>query len=80
MAGQAPRTRRELEAGLIERAAKDEAFRRALVADPKGTLPRRLAPMRRWSRRSGSPSEAITPTDARGYFTHFGEPTLAQHL
>ena len=42
MAGQAPRTRQELEAGLIERAAKDEAFRRALVEDPRGTLEREL--------------------------------------
>jgi hypothetical protein len=42
MAEQEPRTRREIEAGLIERAAKDEAFRRALVADPKGTLEREL--------------------------------------
>ena len=42
MAGEEPRTRHELEAGLIERAAKDEAFRRALVADPRGTLEREL--------------------------------------
>src|SRR5687768_4212471 len=42
MAGQAPRTPRELEAELIERAAKDEAFRRALLADPKGTIDREL--------------------------------------
>ena len=42
MAEQAPRTRQELVAGLIERAAKDEAFRRALVADPRGTLEREL--------------------------------------
>ena len=42
MAGQAPKTRREIEAGLIERAAKDEAFRRALVDDPTGTLEREL--------------------------------------
>ena len=42
MAGQAPRTRQELEAGLIERASKEEAFRRALVADPTGTLEREL--------------------------------------
>jgi hypothetical protein len=42
MAGQEPRTRRELEAALIEKAAKDAAFRRALVADPRGTLEREL--------------------------------------
>jgi hypothetical protein len=42
MAGQAPRTRRELEAELARRAWEDEAFRRALVADPKGTLAREL--------------------------------------
>jgi hypothetical protein len=42
MAAQEPPTRHELEAGLIERAAKDEAFRRALVADPRGTLEREL--------------------------------------
>jgi hypothetical protein len=43
MAGPAPRTRHELEAGLNERAAKDAAFRRALAEDPKGTLRRELA-------------------------------------
>jgi hypothetical protein len=42
MAEQTPRPRRELEAGLIERASKDEAFRRALVADPRGTIEREL--------------------------------------
>jgi hypothetical protein len=42
MAEQAPRSRQELEAGLIERAAKDEAFRRSLVEDPRGTLEREL--------------------------------------
>jgi hypothetical protein len=42
MAGQAPTTRRELEAELIGRASKDEAFRRALVDDPTGTLEREL--------------------------------------
>ena len=42
MDGRAPRKRHELEAGLIERAAKDEAFRRALLADPTGTLEREL--------------------------------------
>jgi hypothetical protein len=31
---------RELEAQLFERAAKDAAFRRALVEDPRGTLER----------------------------------------
>jgi hypothetical protein len=36
MAEQAPRTRREIEAGLIERATKEEAFRRALVAAQQG--------------------------------------------
>src|SRR5688572_5274273 len=42
MAEQAPRTRHEIEAELIERAAKDEAFRRALVDDPRGTLEREV--------------------------------------
>jgi hypothetical protein len=41
-AEQASRTRREPEAGLIDRAAKDDAFRRALLDDPKGTLEREL--------------------------------------
>jgi hypothetical protein len=34
--------RRALEARLLERAAKDAAFRRALLADPKGTLEQAL--------------------------------------
>jgi hypothetical protein len=34
--------RRELEAELVRRSAKDKAFRRALVADPRGTLEREL--------------------------------------
>jgi hypothetical protein len=34
--------RRELEARLNDRAWKDEAFRRALIVDPKGTLEREL--------------------------------------
>jgi hypothetical protein len=42
MAGQAPKTRRELEAELTRRAWQDEAFRRGLVDDPKGTLEREL--------------------------------------
>jgi hypothetical protein len=42
MAGQAPRKRHEVEAALIERATKDEAFRRALIADPTGTLEREI--------------------------------------
>ena len=42
MAGQAPKTRRELEAQVTERAWKDQAFRRALIEDPKGTLQREL--------------------------------------
>jgi hypothetical protein len=42
MAGQAPTTRRELEAEVMRRAWADEAFRRALVEDPTGTLEREL--------------------------------------
>jgi hypothetical protein len=42
MAGQAPTTWRELEAEPTRRAWQDEAFRRALVADPRGTLEREL--------------------------------------
>jgi hypothetical protein len=42
MAEHAPRTRRDIEAELIARAAKDAAFRRALLADPTGTLEREL--------------------------------------
>jgi hypothetical protein len=34
--------RQELEAWLLDKAAKDAAFRRALLADPKGTLGREL--------------------------------------
>jgi hypothetical protein len=34
--------RRTLEAGLLERAWKDAAFRRALIEDSKGTLEREL--------------------------------------
>jgi Nitrile hydratase, alpha chain len=41
-AAQGPRARREPAAGLLERAAKDDAFRRALVEDPSGTLEREL--------------------------------------
>jgi hypothetical protein len=40
MDGQGPRTRREVEAELTRRAWQDEAFRRALLADPSGTLER----------------------------------------
>jgi hypothetical protein len=36
-------SRREMEARLIDRAWKDEAFRRALIEDPKGTIQRELA-------------------------------------
>jgi hypothetical protein len=42
MDGRAPRKRHEVEAALIERATKDEAFRRALIADPTGTLEREI--------------------------------------
>jgi hypothetical protein len=35
-------SRRDSEARLIDRAWKDEAFRRALIEDPKGTLEREL--------------------------------------
>jgi hypothetical protein len=42
MAAASNRPRRELEARLIEQASKDETFRRALVADPRGTLEREL--------------------------------------
>jgi hypothetical protein len=42
MAEQAPPTRRDMEADVIARALKDEAFRRALVEDPTGTLEREL--------------------------------------
>src|SRR5688572_6841221 len=42
MTGRAPRKRHEVEAALIERATKDEAFRRALIADPTGTLEREI--------------------------------------
>jgi hypothetical protein len=31
-----------LEAGLLDKAGKDAAFRRALLADPRGTLEREL--------------------------------------
>jgi hypothetical protein len=40
---QAPRARQAVEAELVERAWRDEAFRRALAADPTGTLQRELA-------------------------------------
>ena len=42
MAAPPTRSRRELEALLIEKAWKDEAFRRALLEDPKATLEREL--------------------------------------
>jgi hypothetical protein len=42
MAEQAPRTLREVEAELVERTWKDQAFRQALLEDPKGTLQREL--------------------------------------
>jgi Nitrile hydratase, alpha chain len=41
-AEQGPPARQELEAGLLARAVKDDAFRRALLDDPKGTLEREL--------------------------------------
>jgi hypothetical protein len=34
--------RQTLEAGLVDKAVKDAAFRRALTADPTGTLEREL--------------------------------------
>jgi Nitrile hydratase, alpha chain len=37
-----PRTRREFELQLIEKAWKDDAFRQALVTDPRGALERDL--------------------------------------
>jgi hypothetical protein len=42
MQNQANASRRELEAQLLDKAWRDEAFRRALVEDPKGTLEREL--------------------------------------
>jgi hypothetical protein len=36
------KSRREIQAELAERAMKDEAFRRALLEDPRGTLEREL--------------------------------------
>jgi hypothetical protein len=42
MAGQAPRTRREMETDIIARALKDEGFARALRADPKAVLEREV--------------------------------------
>jgi hypothetical protein len=39
-AEQAPRARQQVEAGLLERAWKDAAFRRALIEDPGVTLER----------------------------------------
>jgi Nitrile hydratase, alpha chain len=37
-----PRTRREFELQLIEKAWKDAAFRQALVTDPRGAVEREL--------------------------------------
>jgi hypothetical protein len=42
MAGQAPRTRRDMEADIIARALKDEGFARALRADPKAVIEREV--------------------------------------
>ena len=42
MTAERPKKRSEIEAELTERALKDEAFRRALIDDPKGTLQREL--------------------------------------
>jgi hypothetical protein len=42
MEEQAERSRRDIEARLTDRAWKDEAFRRALIEDPKATLEREL--------------------------------------
>ena len=43
MAEKMPPTQQELEARIIDRASKDEAFRRSLIEDPKGTLEREVA-------------------------------------
>jgi Nitrile hydratase, alpha chain len=37
-----PRTRRDVELQLIEKAWKDDAFRQALVTDPQGAVEREL--------------------------------------
>jgi Nitrile hydratase, alpha chain len=37
-----PRTRRDVELQLIEKAWKDDAFRQALLTDPRGALEREL--------------------------------------
>jgi hypothetical protein len=42
MTERADRSRRELQARLLDKAWKDEAFRRALIADPKGMLEKEL--------------------------------------
>ena len=42
MPEQKRKSRQEFEADLVERAAKDDAFRQALIDDPKGTLQREL--------------------------------------
>ena len=42
MAEQAPRTRRDMEAEIIERALKDEGFARELRADTKAVIEREV--------------------------------------